>query len=361
MSRDFHAVLLAGGSGTRLWPLSTRRLPKQFLQLGESGSLLQQTAARLKGIAPADRLWVVCGESHAAAAASQLSEIPFSNLLVEPMARNTLAAIALAALHLRARDAEAVMGVFPADHFIPAGDQTKFQRDLKLAIAVAREDKALVTFGIPPTSPATGFGYLERGEAHRKESGEYFEVKAFHEKPKAEVAESYLKKGGYDWNSGMFVWEVSTFFEELQRAQPKIAEAFETLALHLSEAGFKRRVLELFEALPDLSVDYGLMEKAAKVRLVPASFAWDDVGSLSSFEKILPSDAAANHTEGPAYIVEGKGNLVMARSKPVVLLGMENCIVVETEDAVLVLPKDRDQEVKKVIEGLKGFQREDLL
>lgn len=361
MSRDFHAVLLAGGSGTRLWPLSTRRLPKQFLQIGEAGSLLQQSAERLRAAAPADRLWVVCGESHAAMAASQLPELPASHWVIEPMARNTLAAIALAALQLRALDGEAVMGVFPADHFIPLRDLPSFHQDLKLAIAVAREEKALVTFGIRPNRPATGFGYLERGAAHQKDGGRYFEVQAFHEKPNAEVAAAYLKEGSFDWNSGMFVWEVSTFFEELHRAQPKIADAFETLALHGSESGFPRRLREVFEALPDLSVDHGLMEKAAKVRLVPASFGWDDVGSLASFEKILPSDAAANHTEGPAYIVEGKGNLVMARTKPVVLLGMENCIAIETEDAVLVLPKDRDQEVKKVLESLREFQREDLL
>ena len=361
MSDHFHAVLLAGGSGTRLWPLSTRRFPKQFLSVGDSGSLLQQSADRLKALAPAHRLWVVCGENHAAAAASQLADMPPSHLIAEPMAKNTLAAIALAALHLRSRDSEAVMGIFPSDHFIPPQDVGKLHADLRLAIAVAREEKALVTFGIPPTSPSTGFGYLERGTAHDNAGRAYFEVKAFHEKPQLETARNYLKNGAYDWNSGMFVWEVSTFFEELQRAQPQIAAAFEGLALHLSEAAFPRRAREVFEALPDLSVDYGLMEKAAKVRLVPASFGWDDVGSLGSFEKILPSDTAANHTEGPAYIFDGTGNLVMARSKPVVLLGIDNCIVVETSDAVLVLPKDRDQEVKKVIEGLKGLKREDLL
>ncbi|HKX12319.1 MAG TPA: mannose-1-phosphate guanylyltransferase, partial [bacterium] len=348
MSQQFHAVLLAGGSGTRLWPLSTRRLPKQFLKIGEAGSLLQQTATRFGPLAPAERLYVVCGENHADAAENQLSQLPPTNIIVEPMARNTLPAIALAALHLRARDPDAVMGVFPADHFIPPADLAKFLSDVKVAIAIAREDKALVTFGIPPTVPSTGFGYLERGTAHEKGGRAYFEVRAFHEKPKAEVAEAYLKQGGYDWNSGMFVWEVSTFFEELHRAQPKIAAAFEALAIHGSEPAFSKRVAEVFETLPDLSVDYGLMEKAEKVRMVPVSFGWDDVGSLSSFEKILPSDAAANHTEGPAYVFEGRGNLVMAQSRPVVLLGMKNCIVVETADAVLVLPKERDQEVKKV-------------
>ncbi len=270
MSERFHAVLLAGGSGTRLWPLSTRRLPKQFLKIGEAGSLLQQTAARFTALAPAERLYVVCGENHADAAESQLSELPSANLIAEPLARNTLPAIALAALHLRDRDPEAVMGVFPADHFIPPADLPKFLSDLKLAIAVAREDKALVTFAIPPTGPSTGFGYLERGTAYDKGGRAYFEVRAFHEKPKAEVAEAYLKQGGYDWNSGMFVWEVSTFFEELHRIQPKIAGAFEALAINWSEPAFSRRVREVFEALPDLSVDYGLMEKAAKVRMVPA-------------------------------------------------------------------------------------------
>ena len=360
MIEGFHPVLLAGGSGTRLWPLSTRRLPKQFLQWGDSGSLLQQTAGRFGALAPERNLWVVCGESHAAAVAAQIPRMPEPNLLVEPMARNTLGAIALAAIHIRARDPEAVMGVFPADHFIPPEDGDKLAADLKLAVKVARREKALVTFGIPPTAPATGFGYLERGEAFDLD-GPYFEVKAFHEKPSLEVARSYLQKGGYDWNSGMFLWEIGVFFDELNRAQASIATAFETLALHLSEEGFPKRVREVFAELPDLSVDYGLMEKAAKVRMLPASFRWDDVGSLSSFEKILPSDAAGNHTEGPAYILDGKGNLVMARSKPVVLLGMDRCIVVETKDVVLILPKDRDQDVKKILEGLKGAEREDLL
>ncbi|MCC7345516.1 MAG: mannose-1-phosphate guanylyltransferase [Deltaproteobacteria bacterium] len=355
------AVLLAGGSGTRLWPLSTQRQPKQFLALGGERSLLQQSADRIIALAPPERLWVVCGEIHAAAAAAQLKEMPDDQVLVEPAAKNTLAAIALAAIHLRAKDPESVMAVLPADHFIPQADWPKLRADLSLAAAVARREKALVTLGIRPTEPATGFGYLERGEAFREGESEYFEVKAFHEKPDAETARRYLESGGCFWNSGMFVWEPQVFLEELARLRPETARAFEALALRLSDAAYPRLLAEVFAGLESVSVDYGVMERAAKVRMIPASFAWDDVGALSSLENILPGDARGNHTQGPSYILDGSGNLVLAERRAVALVGMDGVIVVETPNAVLVLPKDRAQDVKKLVEHLKTIGREDLL
>lgn len=360
-SPHLHAILLAGGSGTRLWPLSTRRQPKQFMRLGGGDSLLQQTASRLGPQVPPGRLWVVCGESHAGIVVAQLDEMPASHCLVEPMAKNTLPAIALAAIQLRAADPEAVMAVLPADHFIPEPDWPRLHQNIALAAAVARREKALVTLGIVPTAAATGFGYLERGERFEEEDGEYFTVRAFHEKPDAETATRYHSDGAYFWNSGMFVWEAQTLMDELARQHPKIANAFEALALRLSDPGFPKLAREVFAELPNLSVDYGIMEQAAQVRMVPAAFGWDDVGSLDSFEKILPGDAQGNHTQGTSFILEGQGNLVLAESRPVALVGVQDLIVVETSEAVLVLPKDKAQDVKKMVEWLKNKGREDLL
>ncbi len=356
-----HAVLLAGGSGTRLWPLSTRRQPKQFLRLRGGDSLIQQTARRLGAQVPPSRLWVVCGESHSGIVIAQLDEMPPAHCLVEPTAKNTLPAIALAAIQLRTADPEAVMAVLPSDHFIPETDWPKFHQNIALAVAVARREKALVTLGILPTEASTGFGYLERGERFEEEGREYFKVRAFHEKPDAETAKRFLSDGGYFWNSGMFVWEAQTFMEELERQHPKIANAFEALALRLSDPGFVKLAREVFEDLPSLSVDYGIMEGAAEVRMVPAAFGWDDVGSLDSFEKILPGDAEGNHTQGDSFILEGRGNLVLSESRPVALVGVQDLIVVETPEAVLVLPKDKAQDVKKMVEWLKTKGREDLL
>ncbi|MFO1464772.1 MAG: sugar phosphate nucleotidyltransferase [bacterium] len=356
-----HAVLLAGGSGTRLWPLSTQRRPKQFLPLAGEQSLLQKTAARLVPLVPAQRLWVVCGGTHSPAVLAQLPDMPAAHCLVEPMARNTLAAIALAAIQLRAVDPEAVMAVLPADHFIPEADWPKLHADLVLAAEVARREPALVTLGIRPTEPATGFGYLERGERFEAEGREYFSVRAFHEKPEAKVAENYLRSGSYFWNSGMFVWRAQVFLEELARLRPETARAFEALALRLSDPNYPRAVQEVFAGLESVSVDYGVMEGAAQVRMVPATFGWDDVGALDSFEKILPGDAQGNHTQGQSYILDGSGNLVLASGRAVALVGVQDLIVVETAEAVLVLPKNRAQEVKRMVEQLKKTGREDLL
>lgn len=360
-AKELHAVLLAGGSGTRLWPLSTQARPKQFLEFGAGGSLLAQSAARVRGLIPAERLWVVCGSSHAAAASAELRELAAQRLLIEPMAKNTLAAIALAAIHLRAQDPEAVMAVLPADHYIPEQDWPRLHADLRLGAQIAREERALVTFGIPPTRPDPGYGYLERGETYTSGGKPFYALRAFHEKPAAPAARAYLEQGGFYWNSGIFVWSAQVFMEQFAQARPAEARAFEALAMHLSEAAYAERAQEVFSAVENISVDYGLMEKAEGVRMVPASFAWDDVGALSSFEKILPVDVQGNHTRGEAYLLDSSENLVLSSSRPVVMLGVRGLIVVETDRAVLVLPKERSQDVKKIVEKLKKEGREDLL
>ncbi len=356
-----HAVILAGGSGTRLWPLSTQRCPKQFLAMGEAPSLIQQTVFRVHELIPLSQVWVVCGQSHFSAVTSHLPNVPPQHLLIEPQAKNTAAAIALAAIHLRAQDPEALMAVLPADHLLLEKDGKVFCGDLQWAAELARERKGLVTLGIPPTEPSTGYGYIEPGEKFEQEGRAYFQVRQFHEKPDLKTAQGYLAKGGFYWNSGMFVWGAKTFLEELGKAQASTGEIFEDLSHHLGEKDFPEKVRQVFQGLEDISVDYAVMEKSKKVFVVPARFGWDDVGSLTSFEKTLAPDPSDNRIQGEVFVVESGRNLVIAQSRAVALIGVHDLIVVETPEAVLVLPKGKAQDVKKMVEELKRQKREELL
>lgn len=356
-----HGVLLAGGSGTRLWPLSIRSKPKQFLSIGAEGSLISQTAGRLKGLIPQENLWVVCGKKHAESIPLHLKEISVEQILVEPEAKNTAPAIALAALQIGARDPEAVMMVLPADHLILKEDIPAFVENLSTAAQIAGQKKALVTLGIPPSHPATGFGYMERGVEHQMEGRSYYNVRAFHEKPDGNTAQQYLEQGGFYWNSGMFIWEAQTFLKEMRLLQPEMYAQLEILTPKLSSPDYPEVLAGVFRVIENISVDYAIMEKAKEVYMVPADFSWDDVGDLTTFTKVLSPDDSGNRVQGQVFTLDAKGNLVLAETKPIALIGVENLIVVETKGAVLVLPKERAQDVKKMVEKLKGLDREDLL
>jgi mannose-1-phosphate guanylyltransferase len=356
-----HGVILAGGSGTRLWPLSTKDHPKQFLSIGADRSLLTQTAERLRPMVSMENLWLVCGKKHAAAAVRHLPGFSKERILEEPMARNTAPAIAWAAFRLRAVDPDALMVVLPADHLILPEDWEKFLDDVRLAAQVAGERKALLTFGIPPNHPATGFGYLEQGEEFRAEGKDYFRVKAFHEKPDQNTAETYLRRGGYYWNSGMFLWEVKTFLAELERCQPAMHAAFAELSRSQGSPSYPDRLTRTFQEMENISVDYAVMERAENVFMVPASFSWDDVGNLAAFAKILPSDGQGNRSQGECFAVDSRNNLTISRTKPIALVGVSELVVVEGERAVLVLSREKVQEVKKMVEYLRDIGREDLL
>jgi len=358
LAENLHAVILAGGSGTRLWPLSTRQKPKQFLSVGGGDSLIRQTWVRIAAWLDARRGWVVCGRDHASLVREHLPEFPAAQILAEPEAKNTAAAIALAALCLSARDPEAVMAVLPADHFIPPSDWAKYSEDLRLASELAVKEQALVTLGIRPTEAATGYGYIERGEAAGSGG---FRVKAFHEKPDAKTASHYLGSPSFFWNSGMFVWRAATFLEELKRGLPETHRAIESLRGHLGSAGFERRAAEVFARLENISVDYGVLERSERVAMIPARFAWDDVGALTSLKAMAGGDARDNFFQGAVYPIDASGNMVISHSKPIALLGVMDLMVIEGEKAILILPKQRAQEVRDVVRVLKDAGRDDLL
>jgi len=308
-----------------------------------------------------ENIWVVCGSPYAQAIPRHIPEILTDHIIVEPQAKNTAPALALAAFHLEAKDPEAVMIVLPADHLVLRSDWDLFISDLKMAAQIAVEDKALVTLGIVPNLPETGFGYLEQGKKMEDKNGVYYTVKAFHEKPDLKTAEKYLSSGKYFWNSGMFVWKVKVFLDELSNHQPEMYEAFEKLREFFDTPQYPKQLEEVFSSLDNISIDYALMEKASKVVMIPASFQWDDVGNLTAFSKVLDSDEENNFTQGEVFCVESQGNLVMAQDRPVALVGVKDLVVVEAPKGVIVLPKSKAQDVKKLIEYLKKNGREDLL
>lgn len=347
-------VILSGGSGTRLWPLSRKNLPKQFLPLAGDASLFQQTVERAVTVQDASAPIVVCSEDHRFLVAEQLLELGVagSDIMLEPSPRNTAPAIALAALQATARSPDAIMLVLPADHLI--GDIDSFQRAVSVALPVAR-DNWLVTFGIRPDGPETGFGYIRRGDA----VDGAFRVAQFVEKPDAATAQSYVDDGGYDWNSGMFLFRASVFLEELQRYSPRIAEiAAASFASATADLDFVRVDKDAFTACPEDSIDYAVMEKTGRAAVVPVSCDWSDIGSWSALWAASEKDEAGNRLEGDVIAIDSHNCLVRSGDRRLVAtIGVDDLVVIDTPDATLVASRARSQDVKKLVDQLKAAGR----
>ena len=342
-----HAVLLAGGSGTRFWPLSRAKRPKQFLSLATEKTLLAETAERVQGLA--EHEWVVCGRDHAAAVREALPGLPPNHLVVEPAARNTAPAIGLAAVEVSREDPSATLIVLPSDHHIAKPDA--FREALRTAVRVA-EGGDLVTLGIPPSRPETGYGYLRRGA--EREKGVY-PVEAFVEKPDAATAEKYLRDPAYSWNAGIFVFRADALLEAIREHLPAVHEALSRIARDPAA------LPEAFPRVPSISIDYGVMEKAKRIALVdPGPIGWSDVGSFAALSEVRPLDAHGNALSGDALAIDSNGCVVLSEGgRLVAAVGLHEVCVIDSGDAVLVVPKDRAQDVRKVVDELRSRGRGD--
>jgi mannose-1-phosphate guanylyltransferase len=359
-----YPVVMAGGSGTRFWPLSRKDRPKQFLPLDGDEPMLAATVARLPPLARIDRTYVVCGPNHAAAARRILPRLPRANLVVEPVPRNTAPCVGLAALHVRRRDPAGVMAMLPADHHVAR--RAAF-RDAIAAAARLAADGAIATIGIRPDRPETGYGYLKVGGrlpgwGRGKKAVHPARVERFVEKPDLVTASRYLAEGGYLWNSGIFAFRADVILDEIRQAMPVLGEQLAVIERSLGTPSYTRTLRRIFPAAPSVSIDYGVMEKSQRIVVVPAEFGWSDVGSFAALSDIHPRDDLGNVAQGDATVIDGHDNVVVARGRrPVALVGVDGLVVVDAGDVVLVVRKDRAQDVRKAVEEMQRRGREELL
>jgi len=362
-----HAVILAGGRGTRFWPRSRTRTPKQLLNIVGKDTMLQQTVARLKPLISAERIWTVTNVEQAVAVRKQVPAAARKRVLLEPMGMNTAVAIGLAAIHVRhAARGDALMAVLPADHYIE--QPQKFREIVSAALDVAREPGRMVVLGIPPTRPETGFGHIERmGEAVAADGFPVFAVRRFTEKPELQLAQEYLASGSYHWNAGMFFWRVSTFLENLKSFLPKTHAALEKLAGFIGTRSYERKLRSIYPKLENISVDYAVLEPATRVEgpprvfVIPAEVGWSDIGSWAAVYQLLAKKGGQNVLAGQGHTFDAEGNFLWSPSKFVAAVGVSDLVVVETPDALLVCARDRAQDVGKIVKWLEEQRRKDLL
>ena len=366
-----HAVILAGGRGTRFWPRSRTRTPKQLLNIIGKDTMLEQTIARIAPVFPPSRQWVVTHSEQAAAVRKQMPRIAASHVLAEPVGRNTAAAIGLATAHILhaglGRENDALMAVLPADHYI--AKPAAYLRVLRAALHVAHAAGSLVVLGIPPTRPDTGFGYIEkeRGKALDADGAPLLSVRCFTEKPNEKLARKYVASGRYYWNAGMFFWRISTFLGNLEKFLPKTHDALMSLASDIGTARYERALARIYPTLENISVDYAILEpvtrksSAPSVFVLPADVGWSDIGSWAAVYELLAGKNGQNVSAGKFAAIDAKGNFFWSPKKFVGAVGVRDLVVVETDDALLLCPRGRAQDVGRIVKQLEAERNSRLL
>jgi mannose-1-phosphate guanylyltransferase len=350
-SKMYYAVIMAGGSGTRLWPLSRRGHSKQSLKLVGERTMFQHAVDRLVPLFQPEQIFVVTREDQSALLSSQVPELPPSNFINEPVGRGTAPAIGLAAICLRKRDPEATMAVLTADHFI--SDTGKFRQVLAAASLMA-QDGHLVTLGIKPVSASTGFGYIQQGECTGINNDfPAFRVERFTEKPEAELARQMLASGRYSWNSGMFIWQVDRILTEFQNQQPELYSQLLEVEAAIGNPDFKTILNRVWKQVTEQTIDYGVMEHASDVVVLPVDIGWIDVGSWASLAELLPPNQDGNIFVGPYKEIDTHNTLVFGGKRLIATIGVQDIVIVDSDDALLVCAKNREQEVREIVQQLK--------
>lgn len=355
--KDLYAVIMAGGKGTRFWPLSRETFPKQFLKIVGQGTLLQNTIHRLSGEVQPANIMVVTTQSQKDIVKWQLKEVveDFHSVVVEPEGKNTAPAIALAAFKLRGKNPNALMLVLPSDHYV--SDVQKFKSTLRRAIPFAEKGN-LVTFGIKPRRPETGYGYIKAGKSLSKG---VLSVSSFVEKPDLKTARTYVKDGSYYWNSGIFLFRAKDIIAEMKKYMPETHRAFTGIARSFNTEDEDSALKSIYHGLKDESIDYGIMEKSRKVTMVVADFPWSDIGSWGALDEVLDRDPEGNITMGNVVGIDCKDSIFFAGERLIASIGLKDMVVVDTSDATLIVPKDKVQQVKELVASLKKQGKEEYL
>jgi len=363
------SVLLAGGRGTRFWPRSRVRTPKQLLNIVGDETMLRETVARLEPVVPLKNFWVVTNAKQSAGVRHELRGVPAAQVLAEPVGRNTAAAIGLAAIHLARKHGDALIAVLPADGYI--SDAARYRGLVRAALDLARTPGNMVVLGVPPTRPETGYGYIERSGIFARPRGvTAFQVRRFTEKPSLAVARKYEASGKHLWNAGMFFWRASTFLEALKRFLPRTHEALTELAKTIGTRRYHSALRKIYPRLENISVDYAVMEPATQKRfgagggrgdarrpccsvsVIPAKVGWSDIGSWAAVYELVSSKSGANVSAGSMFAADASGNFFWSPKKFVAAIGVHNLVLVETDDAILLCPRDRSQDVGKIVKWL---------
>ncbi len=355
---SFYAIIMAGGKGERFWPASTAKRPKQLLALVGEKTLLAQAVDRLEGLIPPQNIFVITNRELVKEAQKAAPMLPPGQIIGEPVGRDTAAAIALGAALIAARDPAATFCVLTADHVI--GNRPLFQRTLREGLKLASKLDILITIGIQPTFPSTGFGYVEAGDVLAENNGiTIHKARRFVEKPDLPTAEEYVKSGHYFWNGGMFIWSLASLYKALGQFRPQLLPMTERVAKARTPAQLEAAMDAEYPKLEKISVDYALMEKANNIAMIRGTFPWDDVGSWPALENHLPKDPDGNTTVGTCESYDATGNIVVSRDRLTALIGVRNLVVVQTGEVTLVCPKARAQDIKKLVEKLRAAQTYD--
>jgi len=357
---DIIALIMAGGTGTRFWPLSRIKKPKQFLPIISNRTMIEETVSRLLPLIPTCNIFTIANSEHTKLIKELLPELTKENLLVEPKGKNTAPSLILATAKIYLQNPESVVAALPADHLIR--DTSLFLKKLEAGAAAASQGEYLITFGIPPTNPSTGYGYIQfLTENPLIFSGEkFYAVEMFKEKPDYKQAKSFLQAGNYFWNSGMFIWKAKVFAQKLKHYAPMLYVYWENILDALNKNDIKK-LKKIFDEIPSISIDYALMEKAKGVLMCEGNFGWSDVGAWSSLSEIWQKDNHGNVFRTEAITIDSKNCLVHNPSKLTALVGVKDLIVVDTEDALLICHKDQDQKVKEAYGQIKKKGKVDYL
>ena len=352
---------MAGGKGERFWPKSRTNLPKQFLSLTNDGkSMIQHTVERLEGLVELENVYVVTNKLYEELIVEHIPNLPLENIIIEPEAKNTAPCIGLAAVHIAKKNPESKMIVLPSDHLIKFNEI--FLDTLKLGLEVVEDDENIVTIGITPNYPETGYGYInfKKGVSPHEITNVY-EVLRFVEKPDLERAKQYLTSGEYLWNSGIFIWKVSTILKCFEDFLPEIYTGLKEIETTIYTEKYLEILKKVFSEIPSESIDYGIMEKAKNIYVIPGNFGWDDVGSWLSLERINNTNQDGNIISGNVVTVKTKNSIIQGSKKLIATIGLEDIIIVDTDDALLICNKDNTQEVKEVIANLKLSNKTEYL